>query len=515
MPQWLKDTVFYEIYPQSFYDSNGDGIGDIEGIIQKLDYVKSLGCNAIWLNPCYDSPFMDAGYDVRNYKQVAERYGTNEDLERLFRVAHEKGMKILLDLVPGHTSDTHEWFIKSKNPVPNEYSNRYIWTKSAWDAPPQYRMLVGITDRDGNYMVNYFSSQPALNYGFHEITHPEWQLPCNHPDCLATVEALKDIMRFWLDKGCDGFRVDMADSLVKNDDEKVATARIWKDIRKMMDKDYPEAALVSEWCHPVRSLYKAGFHMDFYLDHRGNGYSTLFRYLVDGEDRSFFSKNGKGDVTVFTDEYVPNLKATKDCGYISMFTSNHDIPRMTNNLDETARKLAFCTIFTMPGVPFLYYGDEIGMRYQKELTSKEGGFTRTGSRTPMQWTDGKNLGFSTADESKLYLPVDKSENAPTVQNQQNKADSIFNVVKDIIRIRRENNDDLGADGDFEVIYAQRNKYPFVYKRGSFIIGVNPSFERQSIDFDMNIKEITYQIGDFKPENRKLTLSAQSFVLMKI
>ena len=515
MPNWLKDTVFYEIYPQSFYDSNGDGIGDINGIIEKLDYIKSLGCNAIWMNPCYDSPFMDAGYDVRDYKKVADRYGTNEDLERLFKSAHEKGMKILLDLVPGHTSDTHEWFTKSKDPVPNEYTNRYIWTKSAWDAPPQYRMLVGITDRDGNYMVNYFSSQPALNYGFYEITHPEWQLPCDHPDCLATVEALKDIMRFWLDKGCDGFRVDMADSLVKNDDEKIATARIWKDIRKMMDKDYPEAALVSEWCNPVRSLYKAGFHMDFYLDHRGNGYSTLFRYLVDGEDRSFFSKNGKGDVTVFTDEYVPNLKATKDCGYISMFTSNHDIPRMTNNLDDTARKLAFCTIFTMPGVPFLYYGDEIGMRYQKNLTSKEGGFTRTGSRTPMQWTDGKNLGFSVADEDKLYLPVDKSENVPTVENQQNKADSIFNVVKDIIRIRRENNEDLGADGDFEVIYAERNKYPFVYRRGNFIIGVNPSAECQCIDFDYTVKEVIYQIGNGKAENRTLTLEGQSFVLMKI
>lgn len=515
MPSWLKNAVFYEIYPQSFYDSNGDGIGDINGITEKLDYIKSLGCNAIWMNPCYDSPFMDAGYDVRDYKKVASRYGTSEDLENLFKVAHEKEMKILLDLVPGHTSDTHEWFMKSKSPVANEYSNRYIWTKSAWDAPPQYRMLVGITDRDGNYMVNYFSSQPALNYGFHEITHPEWQLPCDHPDCLATVEALKDIMRFWLDKGCDGFRVDMADSLVKNDDEKVATARIWKGIRKMLDKDYPEAALVSEWCHPVRSLYKAGFHMDFYLDHRGNGYSTLFRYLVDGEDRSFFSKNGKGDVTVFTDEYVPNLKATKDCGYISMFTSNHDIPRMTNNLDETARKLAFCTIFTMPGVPFLYYGDEIGMRYQGNLISKEGGFTRTGSRTPMQWTNGKNLGFSTADEEKLYLPVDKSADAPTVENQQNKKDSIFNVVKDIIRIRRENNDDLGADGDFEVVYAERNQYPFIYKRGNFIVAVNPSGESQRTDFDYEVKEITYQIGSFRLNNQILVLDAQSFVLIKI
>ena len=163
MPEWLNDAVFYEIYPQSFYDSNGDGIGDIKGIIQKLDYVKGLGCNAIWLNPVYDSPFMDGGYDVRNYKQVAKRYGTNDDLVNLFNEAHKKGIKILLDLVPGHTSDTHEWFLNAKKAAENEYSNRYIFTKSVWDAPPQYRMMCGICERNGNYLVNYFSSQPALN----------------------------------------------------------------------------------------------------------------------------------------------------------------------------------------------------------------------------------------------------------------------------------------------------------------------------------------------------------------
>ena len=137
MPNWLNDAVFYEIYPQSFCDTNGDGIGDIEGIISKLDYVKSLGCNAIWLNPIYDSPFMDAGYDVRNYKKVAERYGTNDDLVRLFDEAHKKGIKILLDLVPGHTSDQNEWFLEAKKAAKSEYSNRYIFTKSVWDAPPQ------------------------------------------------------------------------------------------------------------------------------------------------------------------------------------------------------------------------------------------------------------------------------------------------------------------------------------------------------------------------------------------
>lgn len=514
MPAWLKDAVFYEVYPQSFYDSNGDGIGDINGITEKLDYIKELGCNAIWMNPCYDSPFMDGGYDVRDYRKVAPRYGTNEDLINLFNTAHSKGMKILLDLVPGHTSDTNPWFTQSKQPDKNEFSNRYIWTKSVWDAPPQYRMMCGITDRDGNYMVNYFSSQPALNYGFNEITCPDWQLPCDHPDCKKTVEALKDIMRFWLDKGCDGFRVDMADSLVKNDDDKIATSKIWRGIRNMLDAEYPQAAMVSEWCNPVQSVFRGGFHMDFYLDHRGNGYSTMFRYQVDGEDKSFFSPDGKGDITVFTDEYVPNLKATSDCGYISMFTCNHDIPRMSATLDETARKLAFCTIFTMPGVPFLYYGDEIGMKYQQDLNSKEGGFSRTGSRTPMQWSKGKNLGFSTADENKLYLPVDKSTDAPTAENAMQDKNSIYHTVKDIIAIRAANKD-LGNDGSFQVLYAKPNEYPFVYKRGEFVIFVNPSSKPTQVDFDTKVKETLYTIGTATVSNGKMQLSGQSFCLVRI
>ena len=178
MPHWLLDAVFYEIYPQSFYDTNSDGIGDINGITAKLDYVKQLGCNAIWINPCFDSPFRDAGYDVSDYKKVAPRYGTNEDLIRCFETAHKKGIKILLDLVPGHTSDRHEWFLKSMKAQKNEFSNRYIWTNSVWDAPQDYKFISGMAERDGNYVVNFFSSQPALNYGFKEITHPAWQLPC-------------------------------------------------------------------------------------------------------------------------------------------------------------------------------------------------------------------------------------------------------------------------------------------------------------------------------------------------
>lgn len=512
MPQWLSDAVFYEIYPQSFNDTNGDGIGDIQGIIEKLDYVKGLGCNAIWLNPVYDSPFMDAGYDVRDYKKVAPRYGTNEELVRLFDEAHKKGIKILLDLVPGHTSDQHPWFLESKKAKESEYTNRYIFTKSVWDAPPEYRMMCGLCERDGNYMVNYFSSQPALNYGFYEVTHPEWQLPYDHPDALATAEAIKDVMRFWLDKGADGFRVDMADSLVKNDDEKIATAKIWRGVREMLDKDYPEAAMVSEWCNPERAINNAGFHMDFYLDHYGNGYSRLFRYEKDGENKAFFHKNGKGDITAAMDEYVPNYEKTKANGYISFMTNNHDMPRMTHYADKETIRLAFATLFTLPGVPFLYYGDEIGMRYQGNLVSKEGGYSRTGSRTPMQWNSEKNLGFSTADE--CYLPVDKNADVPTVENQKNDPDSIYKVVTDVIALRH-NNKDLGNDGDFEVVYAEKEKYPFIYKRGKFVVAVNPSANDETVPFDFDVASTLYQIGKTEVKDNKVTAYGSSFAIFEV
>ena len=178
MPGWLNDAVFYEIYPQSFYDSNGDGIGDFEGIIQKLDYIKSLGCNALWINPCFDSPFKDAGYDVRDYKLAASRYGTNDDLFRLFGEAHQRGIRVLLDLVPGHSSEEHSWFKASRqeNPSP-EFKNRYLWTESwfSW-GDDGFKLIAGEAERDGCYVINFFKCQPAFNYGVLNPWKP-WQLP--------------------------------------------------------------------------------------------------------------------------------------------------------------------------------------------------------------------------------------------------------------------------------------------------------------------------------------------------
>ena len=193
-------------------------------------------------------------------------------------------------------------------------------------------------------------------------------------------------------------------------------------------------------------------------------------------------------------------------------TNNHDMPRMTHYADKETIRLAYATIFTLPGVPFLYYGDEIGMRYQSGLVSKEGGFSRTGSRTPMQWNNGKNLGFSDADE--CYLPVDTNADAPTVENQKDDPDSIYKVVKDVIALRHSNKD-LGNDGDFKVVYAEKDKYPFIYQRGEFIVVVNPSGDDVTVPFDFEVKETIYQIGKTQVEDKAVTAFASSFAIFKV
>ncbi|MBR6795486.1 MAG: glycosylase, partial [Clostridia bacterium] len=199
MTNWLGNAVVYEIYPQSFYDTNGDGIGDLRGVIEKLDYIEECGFNVIWLNPINESAFLDAGYDVTDFYKVASRYGTNEDYRELCDAAHARGMRVLFDLVAGHTSVHHPWFIASAKAEKNEYSNRYIWTEGAFDYGAG---ISGYAERDGNYINNFFWHQPSLNYGY---AHPDprcpWQLPVDHPDCRATLEELKKIIGFWMDYG--------------------------------------------------------------------------------------------------------------------------------------------------------------------------------------------------------------------------------------------------------------------------------------------------------------------------
>lgn len=485
-PSWLDNAVFYEIYPQSFNDTNSDGIGDINGIIEKLDYISELGANAIWLNPCYLSPFDDAGYDVEDYYTVAPRYGTNDDLVRLFKEAHKRGIKVILDLVPGHTSYRHKWFEESKKPQKNEYTDRYVWTDSVWCVPQGMECLRGISQRDGSAIINFFSSQPALNYGFYNPDpNQKWQQPMNAPGPMATREALKDIMRFWLSAGCDGFRVDMAGSLVKNDKDGKGTIALWQDIRAFLDKEFPEAAMVSEWGEPDKSLI-GGFHMDFLLHFGPSHYNDLFRC-----DEPYFSKRGKGSAKAFVEKYMENYKKTDGKGLICIPSGNHDMERLSYRLDSDEMKVAFAFLLSMPGAPFIYYGDEIGMRYLPGIESVEGGFYRTGARSPMQWDKTLNAGFSNASSEKLYIMLDPSDDRPDAHSQMNDNGSLRSEVKRLISLRK-NNTALQSRAKIEFV---EDGYPLVYKRVSseqtMTVIINPSDRAAEIKVD---GRILYSVG---------------------
>ena len=484
-PTWLEDAVFYEIYPQTFCDSNGDGIGDIPGIINKLDYLKCLGVTALWLNPCFESPFWDAGYDVSDYYKVAPRYGTNADLKRLFEEARKLGIRVLLDLVPGHTSIEHPWFKQSCKHEPNVFTDWYIWTDSAWKWDvPGYRVISGHSERDAAYVTNFFYFQPALNYGFANPDPAQpWQQPVDAPGPQAVRHELRRIMAFWLDMGASGFRVDMAMAMVKGDPSQVETMRLWQEMRTWLQGKYSDACLVAEWGKPNQSI-KGGFHIDFTLPCAFPGYAALLRKPYgkgNGHDPygfSFFDPAGMGNIREFLDEYLEHYEATRGKGQIALITGNHDIsPRLSKGRAASDLVLVYLLLLTMPGTPFIYYGDEIGMRTVEGLPSKEGGYQRTGSRTPMQWDDSPNAGFSTAPAGQLYLPIDADADRPTVAAQDGDPNSLLNTVRKLISLRRKHMA-LCASATFEPVYAQAGKYPLVYKRSwkdeTALVIINPS-----------------------------------------
>ncbi len=484
LPAWLEQAIFYEIYPQSYADSNGDGIGDLPGVIQKLDYIRSLGVNAIWLNPCFASPFQDAGYDVSDFYTVAPRYGTNDDLKRLFVEAERRGMRVILDLVAGHTSIEHPWFRESGRHERNPYSDWFVWTDNPWGwDDPGVRTVSGHAERAGSFVANFYYCQPALNYGYAYRDRP-WQQAVDAPGPQAVRAELRNIMRFWLEMGASGFRVDMAGSLVKNDPGGHETARLWREMRDWLDGEFPDAVLVAEWANPRMSIAEGGFHADFCLPFGTPGWVALFRKdekLGAGSDRygwSFFDKSGHGNIRAFLDEYLENYSATKGLGHIAIPTGNHDVgPRFAHRRDADDLELAYLFLLTMPGTPFIYYGDEIGMLSVDGLSSKEGGYGRTAVRTPMQWDGGPNAGFSTAPASSLYLPIHPDPERPTVARQDADPASVLNRVRRLIALRTAH-PALGASGDFEPVYAEAGKYPFIYLRSlgdeRILVAINPA-----------------------------------------
>lgn len=506
-PGWLADAVLYQIYPQSFADSNGDGVGDLQGVAEHLDHLAWLGVTALWLNPCFASPMRDAGYDVADYFNIDPRYGDNDDLAKLVEQARDRGIRVLLDLVPGHTSDRHPWFLASASD-PNDH--RYIWTEGTGAATdgevrradgtggrlPEH-FVASPGSRPGGYLPNFFDFQPALNFGYARQNPDEpWRQPVDAEGPRANRAALRDIMTHWLDLGVAGFRVDMASSLVKDDPGFVETGKLWTELRAWLDRTHPDAALLAEWGDPAAAV-PAGFHGDFLLQFGGGGDGRALRSLWHtgtatnrdewGTPPCYFSASGEGSARTFLTAYDQATHTIGEPGHVILPTANHDFARLHCE-PRTPEQLpaAFAFQLTFPTVPAIYYGDEIGMRYIPGLPEKEGSvlaadYNRAGSRTPMQWDQGTNAGFSTAAAENLYLPLDPDADArPNVATQRADDASLLNQVRDLIALRRAT-PELGTAGSLEVLH---DGYPLAYLRGGrYLVVINPSDAEVSLRHD--------------------------------
>lgn len=499
----FKDCVFYEIYPNSFLDLNNDGYGDLKGIISKLDFIQDLGFNAIWLNPIYDSPFRDGGYDIRDPFKVSPRFGTNEELKDLVEKVHKREMRIFLDLVPGHMSIENKDFIASGEGIKNDKYDLFIWNDSPWILEDGYRLISGCYDRYGSFMVNFFEHQPAINYGFNKIEYPSWQK--SYKEIKTGKEYLEKIMKYYLnDFDVDGFRVDMAASLVKNDtDDKEGTVELWQEIRSDLKKEgIKEFYMTSEWSAPHLAL-KAGFDSDFCLDWYTNCTHHLFRQKENGFDYPLFHSYNDKLYDLFLNDFNYWIKSWRESnGRISFISGNHDTMRIANFLSYDELKLAYLFLLTLPGVPYIYSGDEIGLHADLSLVSVEGGYQRTGSRMPMRWDHSKNAGFSLAD--KTFIPTNEKDT--TVEDELQNPNSLLNVIKSLISIRIEDKDFTGDD--FIMLEGR-----MFYRRGKNYVAINLFDKDQEFVVPHNFK-IIYKIGDAKKEDNKLILTSHSGAIVK-
>lgn len=555
-PEWLRDGVIYQVYPSSYKDSDGNGIGDIRGVISELDYIESLGVRAIWFNPLFVSGWIDGGYDVIDFYRVDPRFGTNNDMVELIEKAHAKGIKVMLDLVAGHTSDKHPWFIQSSQDTNLQYSDYYIWSDRLPDAKAEKDLETMLKDpnymqntigkwmkseypRNKFYMKNFYACQPSLNYGY---ANPDpsrpWEQGVDAPGPKAVRQELKDIIAFWYGKGVDGFRVDMANSLVKNDKDKKEIMNLWREIREWSDKNYPDHVLMAEWGSPKYCL-AAGYNIDMDLNStKAHNRRMYFDRKHQADGGSYFSLNG-GQPSVkdlygnawpenkidskttaaemlkeYYDYFTDCLESTETMGYFATITGNHDHLRINMGARNTPDqlKVMLTWVLTMP-MPILYYGDEIGMRSLVDLPNVEGanhnGKERSGARTPMQWTSGETAGFSTCSPDKLHLPVctewspatsypqylDWKKNFEagkvkpiakgeiTVESQDKDPESILNWTRELIALRK-SSEALWADSKFIPVFNESQPYPMVYLRSNgketFLIALNPTGTRKSL-----------------------------------
>ncbi|GIW45424.1 MAG: oligo-1,6-glucosidase [Candidatus Binatia bacterium] len=453
MAEWWRSAVFYEIYVRSFQDSNGDGVGDLEGIIQRLDYLndgspESLGIDALWLTPIYPSPLRDFGYDVADYCNVHPSYGDLGTFDRLVEGAHRRGIRIILDFVPNHTSSEHPWFIQSRSSRSNEKRDWYIWRDPAPDGEPPNNWV-------SSFGGSAWTFDPATaQYYLHSFLPEQPDLNWRNPQ---VVQAMEQVLRFWLDRGVDGFRVDVIHKLLKDrelrnnpkppPEEEHPVYHFGSQVH-LYDEDQPEVHdIIRGW---RRLLDRYGDRMmvgEVYLfdTHRvaryyGNGHDELhlafnFRFLWSPWDAQSFRRE------------VEAIEAALPSGAQPTYVlSSHDAPRHRTRFDHPAlgparARVAALMLLTLRGTPFLYYGEEIGMhdvpvpaeRIQDPVGKRFPGLGRDPERSPMQWSAAPHAGFSTAEP---WLPVGPAYESCNVEAQKNDPHSLLSFYRQLIWKRK-------------------------------------------------------------------------------
>jgi maltose alpha-D-glucosyltransferase / alpha-amylase len=450
--QWHRKSVFYEVLVRSFLDSNGDGAGDLQGLLSKLDYLQWLGVDAIWLPPFYTSPLRDGGYDVTDFRSILPEFGTLEEFKDLVTKAHERNMRVVIDLPINHTSDAHEWFQQSREDPDGPYGDFYVWSDDA-DKYSHYRIIFVDTEesnwafdsvRRQFYFHRFFSHQPDLNY--------------ENP---AVCDAIFDIVRHWLDLGVDGVRLDAVPYLYEseegNGEGEPPTHEFVKRLRAMLDREYPGRILIAEanqWPREVAAFFgteeEPECHMAFdfpvmpriFYSLRAQNADELVRVLSETTDIPagagwgvFLRNHDELTLEMVSEEYRQAMYGWY--AYDPRMRANIGIRRRLAPLLDNSRaelELVYALLFSLPGSPFLYYGDEIGMGDNIWLPDRDS------SRTPMQWTPDRNAGFSSADPGKLHLPVVQSLvynfNLVNVESQLAQSRSLLHWVRNVIHVRK-------------------------------------------------------------------------------
>jgi oligo-1,6-glucosidase len=471
IPKWWKEAVFYQVYPRSFKDTNGDGIGDIKGIIEKLDYLKALGIDAIWINPHYDSPNTDNGYDIRDYRKIMKEYGTMEDFDRLISEMKKRNMRLMIDVVINHTSDQNEWFVKSKSSKDNPYRGYYFWKDAKeGQAPNNYPSFFGGSawqkdEKTNQYYLHYFAKQqPDLN----------WDNPKVRQDLYA-------MLRFWLDKGVSGLRFDTVATYSKIPDFPNLTQQQLKNFAAEYTKGPNIHRYVNEMNREVLSHYDIatageifGVPLDQsikFFDRRRDELNIAFTFdlirLDRDSDQRWRRKEWK--LSQFR-QVIDNVDRTAgEYGWNAFFLDNHDNPRAVSHFGDdrpqwrepSAKALATLTL-TQRATPFIYQGSELGMTnypfkaidefddievkgfwhdYVETGKVKADEFlqnvrltSRDNSRTPFQWDTSKNAGFTSG---KPWFKVNPNYQEINAVSQVAQPDSVFNYYRQLIKIRHD------------------------------------------------------------------------------